>query len=239
MKNKDKIPKVMFLCAVARPCFVPATNQLFDGKLGIWPFANLVPAQQSSVHRPAGTPEWKCFNVTREVYEAFILEKVVPAIKAKMRHRRNAPIYIQQDNASTHISNAAFQASMTQNNLHLDNGGHHWQMSLINQPPQSCNFNVLDLCFFNSLQVMQLNDPKNTVVEMVESVKQKFGAYDKDKLNRCFLTLQQVYNAALMVHGSNSYCLPHMGKERLERINQLPVTIEVAPEAANWDEDEN
>jgi hypothetical protein len=37
--------------------------------------------------------------VTKEVYQAFILEKVVPAIKAKMRHRRNAPIYIQQDNA--------------------------------------------------------------------------------------------------------------------------------------------
>jgi hypothetical protein len=97
VKNKDKIPKVMFLCAVARPCFLHATNQWFDGKLGIWPFANLVPAQGSSVNRPAGMPEWKLFNVTKEVYQAFTLEMVVPAIKAKMRHRRNAPIYIQQD----------------------------------------------------------------------------------------------------------------------------------------------
>jgi hypothetical protein len=113
VKNKDKIPKVMFMCAVSHPCFVPATNQWFDGKLGIWPFANLVPVQWSCVNRPAGTPEWKYFNVTREVYEAFILEKVVPAMKAKMRHRRDALIYIQQDNTSTHISNAAFQASMT------------------------------------------------------------------------------------------------------------------------------
>jgi hypothetical protein len=134
------------------------------------------------------------FFVAREVYEAFILEKVIPAIKAKGRHRRDAPIYIQQDNASTHISNTSFQASMTQNNLHLDNGGHQWQMTLINQPPHSCDFNVLDLCFFNSLQVMQLNDPKNTVVQM----KRKFGAYNKEKLNCCFLTLQQkVYIAAL------------------------------------------
>jgi hypothetical protein len=84
------------------------------------------------VNRSAGTPEWKLFNVTKEVYQAFILEKVVPAIKAKMRDRRNAPSYIQQDNASTHISNAEFQVAMTENNLNLDNGGHQWEMALIN-----------------------------------------------------------------------------------------------------------
>jgi hypothetical protein len=77
--------------------------------------------------------------------------------------------------------------------LHLDDGGHQWQMTLINdQPPHSCDFNVLDLYFFNSLQVMQLNDPKNTNVQMVELVKQKLWAYNKAKLNHCFLTLQQV-----------------------------------------------
>jgi hypothetical protein len=98
---------------------------------------------------------------------------------------------------------------------------------------------VLDLCFFNSLQTMQLNDPTNTIVEMVASVKQKFLEYNRVKLNRCFVTLQQVYNAALRLHGANHYRLPHMGKERLERINQLPVTLEVAQEADDWDEDEN
>jgi hypothetical protein len=86
VKNKDKIRKVKFLCAVACPCFVPATNQWFNGKLGMWPFANLlVPSQWSNVNRPAETSDWKCFNVTKEVYEAFISEKVVPGIKAKMR----------------------------------------------------------------------------------------------------------------------------------------------------------
>jgi hypothetical protein len=130
---------------------------------------------------------------------------------------------------------------MTENNLNLDNGGHQWEMALINQPPHhSCDFNVLDLCFFNSLQMMQLNDPRNTIVQMVvASVKQKFLEYNKDKLNRCFVTLQQVYNAALRLHGANNYRLPHMKKERLERIKQLPVTLEFAQEADNWDEDEN
>jgi hypothetical protein len=33
-----------------------------------------------------------------------------------------------------------------------------------------------------------------------------------------------------------NYRLPHMGKERLERINQLPVMLEVAQEAEDWDE---
>jgi hypothetical protein len=111
---------------------------------------------------------------------------------------------------------------MPENNLGVNDGGHQWQMALINQPPHSCDFNILDLCVcFNSLQVMQLNGPKNTVVEMVECMKENFAAYNKDKLNCCFRTLQQVYNEALVVHGANNYCLPHLGKECLERINQL------------------
>jgi hypothetical protein len=35
--NKNRIGKVMFLSAVARPIFDDAGNCIFDGKLGLWP----------------------------------------------------------------------------------------------------------------------------------------------------------------------------------------------------------
>ena len=42
--------QVMFLTAIGKPC--PAAG--FDGKIGAWPFTELVPAQRSSKNRPKG-----------------------------------------------------------------------------------------------------------------------------------------------------------------------------------------
>ena len=58
----------MFLSAVARPRYIDATDHFWDGKIGIWPFIEWVPAQRSSINRPAGTLEMKNITVTRDVY---------------------------------------------------------------------------------------------------------------------------------------------------------------------------
>jgi hypothetical protein len=58
----------MFLAAVARPRFNAAGECTFDGKIGMWPFAELQPAKRSSVNRPRGTMEWKQLSVTMERY---------------------------------------------------------------------------------------------------------------------------------------------------------------------------
>lgn len=57
--HDNHIPKVMFLCAVARrPHFNVCKSQWFDGKVGMWPMAHLVPASaRASVKRPVGTLE--------------------------------------------------------------------------------------------------------------------------------------------------------------------------------------
>ena len=51
VKHKSHIDKVMFLCPVARPRFDHAENRMWDGKIGIWPFARLSPALRSSANR--------------------------------------------------------------------------------------------------------------------------------------------------------------------------------------------
>ncbi|GMF38973.1 unnamed protein product [Phytophthora fragariaefolia] len=64
LRSRRYITRVMFLAAIVRSRYDPTTNRFFDGKLGIWPFVEHVPAQQPSSHRPAGTLVTKDVSVT-------------------------------------------------------------------------------------------------------------------------------------------------------------------------------
>lgn len=102
--HKSHIIKVMFLAAVAHPRFDEHGNCTFDGKVGLWPFVERVRAQRSSHNRPRGTLETKSVNVTKDVYRQYVLDKVLPAIKAKWPVQRlTYPIGLQHNNAKSHF----------------------------------------------------------------------------------------------------------------------------------------
>lgn len=61
-KSKRFIPKVMFMCAVARPQKGQNGDPDFDGKLGIFPFITKEPAKRASKNRPKGTLETKAMQ---------------------------------------------------------------------------------------------------------------------------------------------------------------------------------
>jgi len=82
-RHKSHIVKVMFLAAVARPQFNNQGDCVFDGKIGLWPFVEKVPAKRNSKRRPKGTMETKCLSVTASVYQEYLINKVLPAIYAK------------------------------------------------------------------------------------------------------------------------------------------------------------
>ncbi|KAF0733941.1 hypothetical protein AaE_009173 [Aphanomyces astaci] len=131
LKSKRFITKVMFLAAVARPRYDPHKKGFFDGKIGIWPFVETVIAKRNSPNRPKGTP--LIVQVTADVYRGMIIEKVIPAIKAKVpRQDQTKIIYLQQDNASPHNS------VTTQMLLQAGVSG----IEATNQPPNSPDFNV-------------------------------------------------------------------------------------------------
>ena len=224
-KSKRFIEKVMFLCAVARPRHDTTTNSSFDGKLGIWPFVEMVPAQRSSRNRPAGTLEMKNIVVTKEVYNRFICEKVIPAIQQKWPAcHRNITIRIQQDNARPHNSavngQEAFEAAVAATGLSI---------VFDNQPAQSPDCNVLDLGYFNSIQSLQQTKQTRNTTELCAAVAESFLELDKKALDNCFLTHQAVCKEILKASGANDYKLPHMGKDRLRRQNLLPLALPVEP----------
>jgi hypothetical protein len=103
-------------------------------------------------------------------------------------------------------------------------------ISLVNQPPNSLDTNALDLGYFNAIQSLQHRKHTNTVPELVKAVQDSFAELNRQTLNKVCLTHQHCLEQIILYCGGNNYKLPHMGKERLARQGQLPVSIGVSDE---------
>ncbi|GMF64654.1 unnamed protein product [Phytophthora lilii] len=143
VKNKNYIVKVMFLVAVARPRWVAKSHRIWDGKIGLWPFAIYEPAQRSSKNRAAGTLELKTYNVDRDIYRQALCRMVIPRIKAIWPSGKR--VVLQHDNAKPHV-----EADDPEVVAACREGG--WDMKIRPQPANSPDYNANDLGFFASLQ---------------------------------------------------------------------------------------
>jgi hypothetical protein len=149
----------MFICDVARPRWDTRANRYFDGKLGIWPFVEKVPAQRGSRNRHRGTLETKPISVTKAVYKQLIMEKVLPAIEEKWPqcHRNMLAIKLQQDNAKPHMIHNDPEVLEKLSNMTVN-------VSLFDQPANSPDLNVLDLGYFAAIQALQQNNSRGQLV---------------------------------------------------------------------------
>lgn len=219
VQNKNSIDKVMFLAAVARPRYNEEGICTFDGKIGLWPFTKKEPAQRTSQNRPRGTLATKTIKVDRDTVRSFLIAKVLPAIISSWpRDDAHSTIWIQQDNAPAHVPVDDYQFAYAVSQTGFD-------IRLMHQPPNSPDMNALDLGFFASLQSLTYRRISRNMDELIHNVEQEFQAYDDNKLNRVFLTLQSCLLEVMEADGGNGYRIPHMGKERLERLDILPNTL--------------
>jgi len=225
-KHKNWVVKVMFLAATARPRYDGQGNCTFDGKIGIWPFIKKVRAKRRSRNRAAGTVETKCISVDKPTYKRFVLEKVIPAIKAKWPRDNNinrVTVRLQHDNATSHFGeddedwvDCCFE------NRHL------WRFELKEQPANSPDTNILDLSFFRALQSLQfLIGDAHTIDELIANVKEAWRQYEARKIYYVFLTHQTCMAEIIRCNGGIDYKIPHMGKERLDRHGALPHRVDV------------
>ncbi|CAM9793808.1 unnamed protein product [Discosporangium mesarthrocarpum] len=90
----------MFLAVVARPRMI-SDGVWFDGKIGIWTIVDTVAAMRSSKNRKKGTMMLKPATINAERYKELMIDKVIPAIKARMP-RPSHTIFVQQDGAKPH-----------------------------------------------------------------------------------------------------------------------------------------
>ena len=101
--------------------------------IGIWYSAEKVATQRSSINRPAGTIELVAIDkvTNKEHHEEMLVNKVIPAIKAKFpKSSKNKPVYIQLDNAGPHTKCV---------NKLIDNmsNADGWGIQMKKQPPCS------------------------------------------------------------------------------------------------------
>ena len=162
--NREHLLKVIFLAAVACPHFDAEGECIFDGKVGMWPFVERVEAKRTSKNCEKGTIETKVVPVNKIRYRDFMIEKVVPTIKAKWPDR-NQNILIQQDGASSHIDedDPEFVAVGVTG---------VWNIRLMTQSPKLPDLNVLDLSFFRALQSKQWSNgfAETMDEELIETV---------------------------------------------------------------------
>ncbi|XP_074301124.1 uncharacterized protein LOC141632478 [Silene latifolia] len=184
VQSKSYIGKIMFMCAVARPKFSNNNECVFNGNIGIWPFVSLEPAQRNSKNRVAGTLETKPIeSITKPVIKNMMLGVVLPEIKRKWPANASKNIFIQQDNARSHISNndPDFREAASSDG---------WNIQLVQQPPNSPDLNVLDLGFFRAIQSLQTLTNSYKLNELVVAVKTVFDNLEVIKLNYVFITMQ-------------------------------------------------
>ncbi|KAG2973232.1 hypothetical protein PC129_g13249 [Phytophthora cactorum] len=165
-RSARNIEKTMFLAAVARPRWDPHRKTEFDGKIGLWPFTEDYVAQQSSKNRPAGTMLKRNIKaVNAEVYTHFLLEFVFAAIRSRWpRGDRGKIIYVQQDNATSHIQ-------PNDPDVLREGSRDGWDIRLIFQPPNSPDLNCLGLGYFSAIQTLQYKTYVSTTEQLIEVVE--------------------------------------------------------------------
>jgi hypothetical protein len=106
----------------------------------------------------------------------------------------------------------------------------NWTIELETQPPNSPDSNQCDLTFFRALQADQWAAGFASTTEgLIEKVMHAWQHFDVMKINKGFITLQTCLNEILESDGGNDYKIPHMGKDRLQRLGQLPRRIRASP----------
>ncbi|GAA0146745.1 hypothetical protein LIER_36373 [Lithospermum erythrorhizon] len=170
---------------MARPRFDRNGNETFSSKIGVFPFVKMLQAQRRSRNRDAGTLEMKPItSVTREIICECLIKEVIPTItNVWPRDNPDEVIYIQQDNAWTHVdpNDTSFLMATSSSGLNIQ---------LICQPPNSPDLNILDLGFFSAIQSLQYKESPKTIEELVQAVVKSFNDYPSQKVNHVWLTLQ-------------------------------------------------
>lgn len=158
------------------------------------------------------------------MYKDYLLTKVFPAIKANWpRKDRNEIIFVQQDNAKPHVAPTDPDVMKAGTE-----GG--WNIKLLCQPPNSPDLNCLDLGLFASMQSIQYRIPRKGINALIASVVDAFRQLETDTVDDIFLTLQACMLELLREGGGNLYKLPHLGKAKLRRAKQLPVSLSCSKE---------
>ncbi|XP_021770618.1 uncharacterized protein LOC110734777 [Chenopodium quinoa] len=214
----------MFMAIIGKPLYDEQGHLIHDGKYDIFPFVYKQAAKKGSKNRPAGTIETKATqNINREEIRKMLITAVLPAIRRKWPIMLPKKVLIKWDNARPHQvpGYEEFLAAMEEGGFNIE---------FVFQPPQSPDPNVLDLGLFRAIQSIQHRAFPKNLDALINRVKEAYDEFDPTVNKHTWITLQSCMIEILKCEGGNNYKIPHMGKERLERLGLLPEILEVNQE---------
>ena len=148
-------------------------------------------------------------GANKEAHKEGMLNDAFPAMKA-ISPSPSASVLVRQDYAPPrNIGNdPGIAAAGTSDG---------WNITLLNQPAESPDTNILDLRFFNSIQSLQNRTPFNTVDKLVVEVKRVFNVQDSDTLGRGWTTYQAVLKRTMLAKGDSTFKSPNPHKQTRAR----------------------
>ncbi|RHZ07823.1 hypothetical protein DYB26_012031 [Aphanomyces astaci] len=168
-----------------------------------------------------GNMKVSVLTVTKDVYRAFLVEKVLPVIVSKWPCPKRL-VHLQHDNARAHVTTpddakllAAFASYSTSG----------WTFAIKPQPPNSPDMKILDLGFFAAIQSLQHRTSARTIDDLITNVHAAFDTYPVERLDRTFMTLQACLVETMKCFGENAYKVPHLSKEKQARQELLPENV--------------
>ena len=203
VKHKSHIPKIMFLCAVARP----NADHNFNGLVGYWRVTQPRTALRKSKNHDKDEVYQEDCSVTAEWYKDCMTKDggIMDCARKKMPWLKNRVFTMIHDNASPHTGkgNDAYFASAGVYN--------RYRCKVECQPSNSPDLNILDLGLFRSLKA-RVDGAKNyrgDLNDMVKFIESEWLAYDVVTCERVWACLFANYRGVLANGGSNVYERPH------------------------------
>lgn len=138
------------------------------------------PAKRSTANHAVGTLETKVISAGKKEVKKVLIEKVLPAIRAKWPSSDSPnAIFIQHDNARTHVSpnDIEFCEAASQDGFDI---------RLMCQPTNSPDMNVFDLDFLRAIQYIQYKESPKIIDELVTCVENAFETFLIIKSNKYF-----------------------------------------------------
>lgn len=201
IKSKRFISKVMCITAIAKP----RPEFGFDGKCGIWVFAEEDVAKRSSKNRGKGSKVLRPYEVTGDVWAEMLATKVFPAIRRKMSFAQR--VIVQVDNARPHVKKS-IQDRLREAGRNK-RGVNGTEIVVCPQPSQSPDLNLNDLGFFASFDTHIGHTRSFDLLKFWALIQEAFSTFPSEKLDKLVRTKQAIIQEIVRHNGSNDFKLPH------------------------------
>ncbi|KAG6951306.1 hypothetical protein JG688_00013780, partial [Phytophthora aleatoria] len=90
-----------------------------------------------------------------------------------------------------------------------------------------------DLGIFHSIQSLQLKRASTNLDDLILAVKRAFDRLHSARIDKCFVTLQNVMQTVISHGGDNNYKLPRVNKEHI-RGSSMPRSLSFEEVAVDY-----